>query len=594
MDDFATTKVVFVRKQHAKFAKIRLKKNKLLDCRFRMVQADKDAVVVSTCTSTSIRILPTSSSSNTNIFDNNINFDHLIAIPILIEGMHNKDLDHSLSTIQEDLSVLLNKKDEKQDHNYEGCSSSILVGIGDQSCPYSTRILGNNCKLQLQLQLQLQPKIQSIVNFSTTTSNNTTDALVNEIISNLSLSQLVLLDLLPITGDDGDNNDAERVKSKGAQQQIIIDQDILDRVIRLDADICPGGKGITGSHQNINTRKQKSKSTALEIFGDDRTIVIPPNVFRSSNNAFLSILREVWEKKQKHNSNNNHQRQQLEQQRYQVSANTFLPNNDDDEISNNNINKKNSDRKGIVEDDGDNDDDVMYDDFWRRLALAHNSHRIVRRGGVDPNSKIRESGHRLVWFSSLLSSYHRPLSLSPSSSTIASATVSDINTGKKAATWITITEQGIKQSFDLTKVMFSRGNISEKIRFGRNLVNENDVLLDMYAGIGYYTLPALIHGKASFVYACEWNPYAIQALRYNIAQNSNNNKKKKNIIDNNIQSRIMILEGDCREQIEKHNIVGKVDRVSLGLLPSSEGGWSFAIHALKDVTTTGGWLHIHG
>ena len=181
MDDFATTKVVFVRKQHAKFAKIRLKKNKLLDCRFRMVQADKDAVVASTCTSTSIRIPPTSSSSNTNIFDNNINFDHFIAIPILIEGMHNKDLDHSLSTIQEDLSVLLNKKDEKQDHNYEGCSSSILVGIGDQSCPYSTRILGNNCKLQLQL--QLQPKIQSIVNFSTTTSNNTTDALVNEIIT---------------------------------------------------------------------------------------------------------------------------------------------------------------------------------------------------------------------------------------------------------------------------------------------------------------------------------------------------------------------------------------------------------------------------
>ena len=41
-----------------------------------------------------------------------------------------------------------------------------------------------------------------------------------------------------------------------------------------------------------------------------------------------------------------------------------------------------------------------------------------------------------------------------------------------------MTEQGIRQSFDLTKVMFSRGNISEKIRFGK-LVMEGDVVLDM-------------------------------------------------------------------------------------------------------------------
>jgi hypothetical protein len=34
------------------------------------------------------------------------------------------------------------------------------------------------------------------------------------------------------------------------------------------------------------------------------------------------------------------------------------------------------------------------------------------------------------------------------------------------------------------------------------------------------------------------------------------------------------------------------DRVSLGLLPSSEGGWQTAIKALLD--NTGGWLHVHG
>jgi tRNA G37 N-methylase Trm5 len=140
-----------------------------------------------------------------------------------------------------------------------------------------------------------------------------------------------------------------------------------------------------------------------------------------------------------------------------------------------------------------------------------------------------------------------------------------------------VTEQGIKQSLDMTRVMFSRGNVSEKIRFGK-VVREGDKVLDMYTGIGYYTLPALIHGRASYVYACEWNPHAIRALRYNIQ-------------DNHVEDRVTVLEGDCRVSAEENNLVDMFDRVSLGLLPSSEGGWKTAVRALK--RSTGGWLHVH-
>jgi tRNA G37 N-methylase Trm5 len=35
---------------------------------------------------------------------------------------------------------------------------------------------------------------------------------------------------------------------------------------------------------------------------------------------------------------------------------------------------------------------------------------------------------------------------------------------------------------------------------------------------------------------------------------------------------------------------GTADRVSLGLIPSSEAGWPLAVRALKP---TGGWLHVH-
>lgn len=130
----------------------------------------------------------------------------------------------------------------------------------------------------------------------------------------------------------------------------------------------------------------------------------------------------------------------------------------------------------------------------------------------------------------------------------------------------------------MTRVMFSRGNITEKIRFGQ-LLQRGDIVLDLYGGIGYFSLPALVHGEAEYLYACEWNPEAAKALRFNLS-------------DNGVAERATVFEGDCRVQARKHNLVNMFDRVSLGLLPSSEGGWWTAVQALR--RSTGGWLHIHG
>ena len=162
--------------------------------------------------------------------------------------------------------------------------------------------------------------------------------------------------------------------------------------------------------------------------------------------------------------------------------------------------------------------------------------------------------------------------------------------------WITVTEHKIRQSFDLTRVMFSRGNVTEKKRFGTSLVQTGEDVLDMYAGIGYYTLPALIHGRARHVTACEWNGNALYALRYNLKQNG-------------VEDMVAVLEGDCRLSLkrlllEQSNsdadidstttrsaICTQFDRISLGLLPSSEGGWAIAVSCLRQ--TTGGWLPVH-
>uniref|UniRef100_A0A674D364 TRM5/TYW2-like methyltransferase domain-containing protein n=1 Tax=Salmo trutta TaxID=8032 RepID=A0A674D364_SALTR len=63
--------------------------------------------------------------------------------------------------------------------------------------------------------------------------------------------------------------------------------------------------------------------------------------------------------------------------------------------------------------------------------------------------------------------------------------------------------------FDVTRCMFSAGNITEKLRVASfNCSGET--------GIGYFTIPFLVHAGASHVHACEWNPDAVEALQRNL------------------------------------------------------------------------------
>ncbi|KAM6253522.1 tRNA wybutosine-synthesizing protein 2 homolog [Porphyrio hochstetteri] len=139
--------------------------------------------------------------------------------------------------------------------------------------------------------------------------------------------------------------------------------------------------------------------------------------------------------------------------------------------------------------------------------------------------------------------------------------------------WVEHVDNGIRYTFDVTKCMFSPGNITEKLRVAL-LPCSGEVLVDLYAGIGYFTLPYLVHAAAAFVHACEWNSHAVEALR-------------RNLVLNGVQDRCQVHYGDSR-QLELRDVA---DRVNLGLIPSSEEGWPVACRVLKK--STGGVLHIH-
>ena len=139
---------------------------------------------------------------------------------------------------------------------------------------------------------------------------------------------------------------------------------------------------------------------------------------------------------------------------------------------------------------------------------------------------------------------------------------------------VEINDFGVKFWLDVTKVMFSSGNVTERHRIG-NIDMSGEIIVDAFAGIGYYTLPMLVRSNAEHVYACEINPNSIQALQ--------NGAKL-----NNVSKRLTILKGDNLSTMKQ--VYAMADRVHLGIIPSSEKAWQSAINCLK---SSGGKLHIH-
>jgi tRNA wybutosine-synthesizing protein 2 len=131
-------------------------------------------------------------------------------------------------------------------------------------------------------------------------------------------------------------------------------------------------------------------------------------------------------------------------------------------------------------------------------------------------------------------------------------------------------ENGILYKLDLSKVMFSSGNVDERVRMAR-VCKPGEVVVDMFAGIGYFSLPMAVHGRAARVYACEVSPVAYEYLQENIRLNR--------------AEAVVPLLGDCRDVAPE----GVADRVILGYLQDTHLYLPKAVRALRD----GGWVHYH-
>ena len=141
--------------------------------------------------------------------------------------------------------------------------------------------------------------------------------------------------------------------------------------------------------------------------------------------------------------------------------------------------------------------------------------------------------------------------------------------------WVVRRENGIDYGYRFTECLFSSGNVNERRRMGE-VGLPGETVVDLFSGIGYYSLPMLVNSQVNHVHCCEWNPNAVTSLRWSLESNA-------------VVERCTIHEGDNRVAAPK--LTGVADRVILGLLPSAEGGFELALNCLKD---SGGTLHIHG
>jgi len=131
-------------------------------------------------------------------------------------------------------------------------------------------------------------------------------------------------------------------------------------------------------------------------------------------------------------------------------------------------------------------------------------------------------------------------------------------------------EDGVLFALDVSEVMFSSGNLAERMRMAR-LPQPGETVVDLFAGIGYFSIPMAVKSRAARIVACEVNPSAFEYLRENV---------RLNRVDC-VETRL----GDCRDVAP----TGVADRIVMGHFGAGNC-LDAALRAARPTAT----IHVHG
>ncbi len=124
---------------------------------------------------------------------------------------------------------------------------------------------------------------------------------------------------------------------------------------------------------------------------------------------------------------------------------------------------------------------------------------------------------------------------------------------------------------DVMRIMYSKGNLTERKRM--SIFGKDEVVVDMFAGIGYFSIPMAVYAKPEKIVSIEINPVSYGYLRDNIELN-------------HVEDIIVPINGDCAK-LTPH---GVADRVIMGYVGSTHHYLKQGLMAIKK---SGGVLHYH-
>ena len=108
------------------------------------------------------------------------------------------------------------------------------------------------------------------------------------------------------------------------------------------------------------------------------------------------------------------------------------------------------------------------------------------------------------------------------------------------------------------------------------LCKPGEVVVNMFAGVGCFSIIIAKHSQAAKVFSIDMNPVAMAFMEENIRRNR-------------VYGKVVPLLGDAKEIIE-NRLQRCADRV---LMPLPEKAYEYLPCAVSALKASGGWIHVH-
>jgi len=136
-------------------------------------------------------------------------------------------------------------------------------------------------------------------------------------------------------------------------------------------------------------------------------------------------------------------------------------------------------------------------------------------------------------------------------------------------------EFGCSFSVDVGKCYFSPRLLFERMRIAKQVGNR-EVVVNMFAGVGCFSIIIAKHSRAKRIYSIDVNPAAFTFMRDNVRLNR-------------VYGKVIPIFGDAEEIVAK-KLCGVADRV---LMPLPEKTLEYLPFALSALRNTRGWIHCY-